>query len=366
MASYTKPSWVGPARSGRTNPGRTLASPASPASSASSTRRSVNGTRQTARQIMKGVATKASSDPYPGLDAILKKARKLKPFSDSDKEQRLRALYEMVPTGILAGGVREMVGRMEMDYLRAVSAWRADNWLVPVSKETEFPYSRTRNLGDAANPDFKYGSGWLPRPNSDSGANYDGEGERLSHSDEMENIDRAAIMRESDLRIKGIEERDPALYKEMTTGKYADMLKSWGLTGLASSFKPRQTEDAVLLKMKSENESIRSAFDTVFFDRYEEVWNTWLKDGYTISGRYRAFKLFSKQQYKLLQEYEAAAEGQAKADAKRALLAHADKHGELVRGLPDHDSKVKPKVEAPKKLSRRAAKKAAKVADVKL
>jgi hypothetical protein len=255
---------------------------------------------------------------------------------------------------------------MEMDYLRAVSAWRADNWLVPVDKETEFPYSRTRNLGDAVNSSFKYGSGWLPRPNFDSGANYDGEGDRVSHSEEMENIDRAAIMRESDLRIKGIEERDPALYKEMTTGKYADMLASWGLKGFASSFKPRAKDDSVLLKMQSENEGIRAEFDTTLFDRYEEVWNTWSKDGYSISGRYRAFKLFSKQQYKLLQAYETAAEGQAKADAKRALLAHADKHGELVRGLPEHDSKAKPKVEAPKKLSRRAAKKAAKVADVKL
>ena len=322
--------------------------------------------RSLIREPVKTQLSKELIGAYPGLDAILKKARKLKPFSETDREQRVRALLELMPTGILRGGVNILIGHMERDYLMAVATWRADNWLRPASQESEFPYSRTRNIGDAGNADFKYGAAWLPHWNSDSGAPYDGEGERIGHAQEMENLDRAAIMRESDLRLKGIEERDPALYEKMNT-EYADMLAKWNLSGLKDSVKPRATDDKVLLKMKAENPAIRSTFDREVFDRYEEVWNTYAVDGYTITGRYRAFKLFSKEQQKLLQAYEAATEPQAKHDAKKALLQHANLHGELLPNLPEPDPVApKPKVEAPKKLSRRAKKKLSLKADVNL
>ena len=379
MASSSSSYRAGSARSGKTSPGSS--------SSTSSTRRlASSSTRLTARDIMAG---KTSSNPppsnpkgfnikinalrslvskplqsqlgslyssYPGFDAILKSARKIKPFSETDKEQRARALFELIPSGIPKGGINSLIQAMEDDYLYAVATWRADNWLVPSNQESEFPYSRTRNIGDASNADFKYGAAWLPRWNSDSGANYDGEGERIPHSEEMENIDRAAIIRESDLRIKGIEERDPVLYEKMDT-VYADMLAKWGLSGLKDSVKPRPTDDKVLLKMKSENAEIRSAFDRVIFDRYEEVWNTYAIDGYTISRRYRAFKLYSKEQQKLLQAYESA-DGQAKHDAKKALLTHVTLHGQLLPKVPEPDAPApKPKVEAKVTLGRRALRK---------
>jgi hypothetical protein len=249
--------------------------------------------------------------PYPGLDAILKKSRKLKPFSDTDREQRLRALRELTPTGVLPAGIDKLAERMERDYARAVSNWRADNWLLPVDKESEFPYSRTRNIGDAANPYFKYGSAWLPYRDTDSGVNYDSEGERISHYVEMENIERAAIMRESDLRIKGIEER-----------------------------KPRAADDRVLLKMKSENPIIRKTHNSTKFNRYDEMWATYTLNGYTISPRFRAFKLFSKEQQKLKDTYEST----PTPENKKTLLDHVKNHGELVVNLPTPDPKPKKEV----------------------
>ena len=339
MASSTSALGAGTARSGKTSPGSTPSSSFRPSSSVKTSPKN----RLSASEIMKAKKPSApvNVDPYPGLDAILKKSRKLKPFSDTDREQRLRALRELAPSGVLPAGIATLAERMERDYARAVSDWRANNWLLPVDKESEFPYSRTRNIGDAANPDFKYGSAWLPRPDTDSGVNYDSEGERIPHSVEMENIERAAIMRESDLRIKGIEERDPVLYEKMA-GEYADMLKQWNLSNLKNAFKPRPADDKVLLKMKSENPTIRKTYNSTKFNRYDEMWATYTSDGYTISPRFRAFKLFSKEQQKLKDIYEST----PTPENKKTLLEHVKNHGELVVNLPTPDPT--PKKEAPK------------------
>jgi len=276
----------------------------------------------------KAPAPKVSSDGYPGLDAILKKARKIKPFSTSDKEQRLRALYELVPTGVLPAGVRDMVERMEKDYAQAVAAWRADNWLLPPEKESEFPYSRTKNIGDAGDPLVKYGAKWLPK-DGDSGTQLDSEGESISFSKYMDNILRAAIIETSDLRIKGV----PTV-PDTETGE---------------DFK------RVLENMRSENAAIKTMFDRFQFDRYEEVRRSYSTSGYTITNRFRAFKLFSREQQRLLDAYLA----DPKPESKKALLAHANTHGELVRDLPKQDPPApKPKAEPTRTgLSRRAKKK---------
>lgn len=262
----------------------------------------------TASEIMKGVGVKkvVDVDPYPGLDAILKKARKIKPFSDTDKEQRRRALEMLLPVGVLEGGRERYAQQMEDDYVRAVAKWRADNWMLPIEKETEFPYSRTRNLGDAADPLYKYGAKWLPTRDTDSGPNYDSEGEDIGFYMTLENNTRADIMEDADMRIKGL-----------GTNVYED------------------GTNRVLLKMKAENAGIRKQYSGVKFDRLEEVLYT-RRPGYTISARFRAFKLFSREQQRLLEDWESAP-AEEKAKKKKALLAHVAAHGQLVRDVPEAD-----------------------------
>jgi hypothetical protein len=279
-----------------------------------------SGKGLSARDIMHGkktqdnTAAKAPTDPYPGLEAILKKARKMeKPFSSTDAEQRVRALREFVPLSVLRGGVVDMAERMERDYARAISNWRADNWMLPVEKETEFPYSRTRNL---VSPMVKYGAAWLPRKDWDCGASYDSEGESIGFSQYMENIARAGIMETNDLRIKGV----PTL--------------------------PDDETDPVLLKMKNETPAIRERFLHFRFNRYEEMWNSYCIQGYTILPRFRAFKVFSKQQQKLLEAYQATPNH----ETKKALLAHVTAHGQLIRDCPDPDPPAPKKVEDKKKV----------------
>ena len=274
-----------------------------------------------AREVMKGVKSskeKESVDSYPGLDTILKKARKMeKPFSSSDAEQRIRALNSLLPLNILPGGRIEFYERMEKDYVKAVSDWRADNWMLPVEKESEFPYSRTRNLVD---PMVKYGAAWLPGKDWDSGSSYDSEGESIGFSQYMENLRRASLMETSDLRIK-----DPEFPSDDQT-------------------------DPVLLKMKSENKDILSRFNNFRFNRREETWNTYRFQGYTILPRYRAFKVFSKQQQKLLEAYETTPNH----ETKKALLAHVEQHGQLIRDCPQPDPpapKKKESVVVPKKVA---------------
>lgn len=274
----------------------------------------------TASEVMKGVKSskeKVSVDSYPGLDTILRKARKMeKPISSSDAEQRHRALNSLLPLNILPAGRSEFFDRMEKEYVKAVSDWRADNWMLPVEKESEFPYSRTRNLVD---PMVKYGVGWLPGQDWDCGAFYDSEGESIGFPQYMENLRRAQLMETSDLRIK-----DP-------------------------EFPADDQDDAVLLKMKSENKDILSRFNNFRFNRREEMWNTYKIQGYTILPRYRAFKVFSKQQQRLLETYETT----PNPETKKALLAHVAQHGQLVRDCPQPDPPAKKddkKVEVPKKV----------------
>jgi len=275
----------------------------------------LGGKPLTASEIMKGVAPEPSQpqDDYPGLDAILKKARKMKPILDSDAEQRQRALDSMLPLGIFPRMREILHGRMEKEFIEAVAKWRADNWLLPPEKETEFPYARTRNLVD---PLVKYGNLWLRR-GYDSGFSYDGEGESIGFPTYMENIGRANAVEMIDLAIKGV----PQWWK---------------------------ADEDLLAKMKIENATLKKLFENTEFDRHEEVLKCYHRDGYMIDGRFRAFKLYSKEQQKLLDAYDAKPD----AETKKILLQHVYKHGQLIRDCPKEDSyvkKVQEKKPVPKK-----------------
>ena len=277
-----------------------------------------SGAPLSARDIMKGVgpqdsakASVAPKDDYPGLDAILKVARQQKPFLLSDLQQCHRALDSMLPLGTFPRMREILHGRMEEDLIKAVAKWRADNWLLPREKESEFPYARTRNI---VNQDLlvKYGNLWL-RKNYDCGAPYDGEGESIGFHQHMENCARANAIEMIDLGIKGVDQ--------------------WWAPDVA-----------LLEKMKAENVELKKAYANTEFDRYEEVLKTYYSDGYMISGRFRAFKIYSKEQQRLLVAYEAT----PNAETKKELLQHVYKHGQLVPKVPEEDSYVKKKEEAKK------------------
>lgn len=250
----------------------------------------------------KTLAPAKDQDDYPGLDVILKTARKMKPFLSTDVEQARRALDSLLPLGIFPR-MREIYHeRLEEDLIKAVAKWRADNWFLPVDKEAEFPYARTRNLVD---PMVKYGNLWL-RKDYDSGFSYDGEGDSIGWHAYIENIDRANAIEMSDLFLKGIE------------------------SGV-------KVPDAVLETMKAENKELKKSFESTEFDRYEEVMRCYTMPGYLISGRFRAYRIYAKEQAKLLQAYEAAPSPSTKKD----LLQHVYKHGQLVPTVPEEDSYVK-------------------------
>ncbi len=291
--------------------GRIAKMPAAPGSSnkmrgssskSNSSRGSSSRNYMSARDIMKGKQETKEQDSYPGLEAILKTARKQKPFLGTDLEQAHRALDSMLPLGTFPRMREIFHGRMEQDLVKAIAKWRADNWLLPVEKETEFPYARTRNLFD---PLAKYGNLWL-RKHYDSGFKYDGEGENLSFPEYMENCARANAVEMIDLAIKGVDQ--------------------W--------WKP---DMALLEKMKAENVLLKKEYANTEFDRHEEVLKTYTSDGYMITGRFRAFKLYSKEQQKLLEAYEA----NPTAETKKELLQHVYKHGQLVRDVPKEDSHKK-------------------------
>lgn len=310
--SYSRSNAVrgGTARSGMPASGRSLRSVAGDKKGDGKTvaKTADKTVAKTAAEIMKEGKKVEVADPYPGLEVILKKSRKEKPFLDTDAAQRARALQGQLPLGVLPAGREKMVARMEEDYTRAVAKWRADNWMLPVEKETEFPYSRTRNLVD---PMFKYGAAWLPK-NYDSGFSFDHEGEEIGFPQYMENVTRADIMEESDMRIKGL-----------GTGVYDD-------------------SHPVLTKMKAENAGLKKEFGRVKFDRYKEMMRTHEEPGYTISGRFRAYKLFTREQQRLLEEWAA----DKTAEKKKALLDHVAAHGQLVRDVPEADPPApKPKKE---------------------
>ena len=110
--------------------------------------------------------------------------------------------------------------------------------------------------------------------------------------------------------------------------------------------------------MKAENSSLKKAFETTEFDRHEEVLKCYHRDGYMIDGRFRAFKLYSKEQQKLLEAYETKPD----AETKKALLQHVYKHGQLIRDCPKEDSHVK-KVEEKKPVQKKAEVKVGSVMD---
>jgi hypothetical protein len=277
------------------------------------------GKPASASEIMKGKAPKDNApakmyDGYPGLDAILQSSRKMKPFLPTETLQLERALTHMLPLSTFPAKRLEFVRRMEKDYVAAVAKWRSDNWLLPVEKESEFPYTRTPNLVD---PRVKYGNLWL-REDYECGFTYDSEGESIGFSKFMDNCRRAAAVESIDLAIKGVE-------------------VTWA------------PEAAFVAKLKAENVELKKAYATTVFDRYEEVLKTYYSDGYSITGRYMAFKLFSKEQQRLLNAYESL----PGADTKKVLLQHIYAHGQLVRDAPKEDSHIKKVVAvvAPKKIS---------------
>jgi len=253
-------------------------------------------------------------DGYPGLEAILQSSRKMKPFLSTEALQLERALNYLLPLNTFPAKRVEFAARMEKDYIAAVAKWRSDNWLLPVEKESEFPYARTRNLVD---PMVKYGNLWL-RKDYECGFSHDSEGESIGFPKFMDNCRRAAAVESIDLAIKGVE-------------------VTWA------------PEAAFLAKLKAENAELKKAYATTEFDRYEEVLKTYYSDGYTITGRYMAFKLFSKEQQRLLNAYE----NLPGADTKKVLLQHIYAHGQLIRDAPKEDSHVKKAavVVAPKKVS---------------
>ena len=279
---------------GRTGEGRGLGAPLS------------------ASEIMRGKApvdaapVKEQSD-YPGLGAILQTARKMKPFLSTDLEQAHRALDSMLPLGTFPRARETYHGRLEEDLIKAVAKWRADNWFLSREKESEFPYARTRNLVD---PMVKYGNLWL-RKGYDSGFSYDGEGDSIGWHAYTENINRANAIEMSDLSIKGME------------------------SGV-------KVPDALLERMKAENKELKNYFESTEFDRHKEVLKCYYSDGYMISGRFRAFRIYAKEQYKLLVAYEAS----PSPSTKRDLLQHVYKHGQLVPAVPEEDSYVRPPVNA--------------------
>lgn len=273
------------------------------------------GKSLTARDIMQGktlAPVKKERDDYPGLGAILQTSRKMKPFLSTDLEQAQRALDSMLPLGTFPRMREILQARLKADLIDAVAKWRADNWLLPVDKETEFPYARTRNL---VTPLEKYGNLWIPK-HYDSGFWYDSEGESIGFPRFMENCNRANAVEMIDLAIKGVDQ--------------------WWAPDVA-----------LLEKMKAENIELKKLHANTEFDRHEEVRRCYRLPGYMISGRFMAFKLFSKEQQKLLDAYTAKSD----ADTKKALLQHVYKHGQLVHTCPEEDSYVKSKVvAAPKKV----------------
>ena len=265
------------------------------------------GKPASASEIMKGKAPKDNApakvyDGYPGLEAVLLASRKMKPFLQTESLQLERALNYKLPLNTFPAKRAEFVARLEKDYIAAVAKWRSDNWLLPVEKESEFPYARTPNLVD---PLVKYGNLWL-RKDYECGFSYDGEGESIGFPKFMDNCRRAAAVESIDLAIKGVE-------------------VTW------------VPEAAFVAKLKAENVELKKAYATTVFDRYEEVLKTYYSDGYTTTGRYMAFKLFSKEQQRLLNAYESL----PGADTKKVLLQHIYAHGQLVRDAPKEDSHVK-------------------------
>lgn len=262
-----------------------------------------------ASEIMKGKAPKDNApapapvtDGYPGVWAVLNAARKMKPFLPTDALQRERALNHMLPLNTFPAKREQIIGRMERDYIETVAKWRADNWLLPVEKESEFPYARTANL---ISPLEKYGNLWL-RKGYDCGFAYDGEGESIGWHAYMDNCARANAVEMIDLAIKGVDQ--------------------W------------YTPDAALLvKLKAENDELKTAYSSTEFDRYEEVLKCYYSDGYMISRRFRAFKIYAKEQQRLLNAYE----NLPGADTKKELLQHVYKHGQLVHRVPEEGSHKK-------------------------
>jgi len=140
-----------------------------------------------ASEIMKGVKSskeKEVVDPYPGIDAIVACAFKMRPYSNTDEEQRIRALTHLL-SGRCPGA---FVDRMERDYAKKVALWRANGG--------QFPYCRAREFRHL--PEFKSGAksmpDWLVQMNEEQ-ARYDAAPEELKQAAAVQVAKEEAEMR---------------------------------------------------------------------------------------------------------------------------------------------------------------------------
>jgi hypothetical protein len=245
-------------------PGQTMARlvPAPSSSSSNSSRRSSakssvkssnprnNTKRLSAAEIMKGKKDAPSAspalksndtDPYPGIDAVVHKAFKMRPYKSSDAEQRLEALKHLLNTN---SPHPDHIHRMERDYAAKVAEWHADNDFLPAAQRKPFPYVRAREFRHL--PEFKNKSkdmpNWLKQANEDL-----------------------------------------ARYEAL----------------------PQAVKDKAEADIAAEIASIRDEFKLTKFRRYDMEWNAANIRGYADGRAYRAYRLFSEDQHELLRKFNA-------------------------------------------------------------
>lgn len=197
-----------------------------------------------ASDIMKAKSdpkSKVEVDPYPGIDAILHKARKMRPFKSSDTEQRTAALAQLLNVNIPHP---DYITRMEREHAALVSKWHADNDFLPVDKRQPFPYTRAREVRHL--PEFKNASKsvpeWLKRMN-----------------EEQETYDAL----------------------------------------------PQDVKDRAQSLVDSEIKQLRNDFKLEKFNPYDQEWKAVNVRGYNSGKAYRAYRLFSQDQHDLLASYSA-------------------------------------------------------------
>lgn len=106
-----------------------------------------------------------NTEAYPGIQAILNKAFKIRPVASSDNEQRLRALQLLLNT---SNPHPDYIQRMEREHAQLVSKWTADNHFLPINQQAPYPYSRPREVRHL--PEYKAGKpmpDWLARMNDE-------------------------------------------------------------------------------------------------------------------------------------------------------------------------------------------------------
>ena len=230
---------------------RRVPAPSSRNSSSKSSKSSSSSNRRlpSASQIMKGINTtskpdtkpKPDVDPYPGIEAILHKAHKMRPFKASDEEQRIAALAQILSVNMPHP---DLINRMERDHAILISKWHANNDFLPIDKRQPFPYTRAREFRHL--PEFKTGAKPVP--------------------------DWLAKMNE-----------EQASYEAL----------------------PQESRDRAQALVNNEIVALRNAFKLESFDPYEQEWKAVNIRGYTSGNAYRAYRIFSKDQHDLLAAYTA-------------------------------------------------------------